>query len=322
MQMPKFIFFLAAFLFITACKKDDGDDVVRVPPRDLAEVAAENDADIREYLETHFYNYEEFQNPPDDFDYKIRIDTLAGENAGKKSLKEDIKTVKINVNSDEFGLSEDVTTDHTLYYLVAREGAGMNPTVGDSTLVRYEGMLLDGEKFDASESFLWQELPFTLRGYANGVSKLKSGTPDGLIVNNDGTFLYTDSGIGLIIMPSGLAYFNGNGASSRLPSYSNLIFQVEVGNVIVDTDNDNDGIPSILEDLNGNGYLFDDNTDRAEEEASRLLAPIANFRDADDDGDGTLTRDEINLDADGNLVLPFPDADNDGVPDHLDRDTP
>jgi FKBP-type peptidyl-prolyl cis-trans isomerase len=311
------------FIFcLISCKKDDGGDVTRVPPRDLAEVAAENDADIQEYLETHFYNYEEFQDPPADFDYKIRIDTLAGENAGKKSLKEDIKTVKISVSSDEFGLSEDKTANHTLYYLMAREGEGVNPTVGDSTLVRYEGMLLDGTKFDASEIFLWQELPFTLRGYANGVSKIKSGTPDGLIVNNDGTFLYTDSGIGLIIMPSGLAYFNGNGSSSILPSYANLIFQVEVGNVVVDTDNDNDGIPTILEDLNGNGYLYDDNTDGAEEEASGLLVPIANFRDADDDGDGTLTRDEINLDDDGNLVLPFPDADKDGVPDHLDRDTP
>ena len=33
--------------------------------------------------------------------------------------------------------------EHTLYYLIARQGTGENPVVADSVLVRYTGNLLD-----------------------------------------------------------------------------------------------------------------------------------------------------------------------------------
>jgi hypothetical protein len=87
-------------------------------------------------------------------------------------------------------------------------------------------------------------------------------------------------------------------------------------------DHDGDGIPSILEDVNGDGYLYNDNTDAQQEKASGSVFRFMNYLDADDDNDNTLTVDEITLDNEGNLVLPFPDGDNDGTPDHLDRDTP
>jgi len=44
-----------------------------------------------------------------------------------------------------------------------------------------------------------------------------------------------------------------------------------------------------------------------------------NYLDADDDGDGIPTRDEIS-DENGNIIIPYPDADGDGVPDYLDPD--
>ena len=37
---------------VAGCGNDDGIDVEIIPPRDLAEVEAENDADLREYLQT------------------------------------------------------------------------------------------------------------------------------------------------------------------------------------------------------------------------------------------------------------------------------
>ena len=58
-----------------------------------------------------------------------------------------------------------------------------------------------------------------------------------------------------------------------------------------EADHDNDGIPSYLEDYNGNGYLYDDNTDSDREE--ELSATRADFIDSDDDGDGISTRDEL-----------------------------
>jgi len=76
-------------------------------------------------------------------------------------------------------------------------------------------------------------------------------------------------------------------------------------------DDDNDGIPSALEDLNGNGDLEDDDTD---------ADGIPNYIDEDDDGDNVPTEDENpDPNGDGNLD----DAQNtDGVdePDYLDTD--
>jgi len=313
------IFSLFSVVLLFSCNNDDnGPSVKTVPPRLLSEVAPENDKEIKEFLETHFYNYEEFQNPPADFDYKIKIDTLSGNNADKESLWNQMTPVEVKVSSNQLGLSEEENDiSHTYYYLIAREGKGAAPTVADSTFLSYEGQLLDGTKFIASGSFVWQELPFTERGYANGVSKIKAGTKAGLVVDNDGSFKYTDSGIGLIVMPSGLAYFSVG--SPGIPSYSSLIFSIEVGTFIADTDNDNDGIPSIKEDLNNNGYLFDDNTDVQSEIDAGLRVRFANFQDTDDDGDGVSTRNEI-TNENGEIVTPYPDSNNDGTPDYLDPD--
>ena len=40
------------------------------------------------------------------------------------------------------------------------------------------------------------------------------------------------------------------------------------------------------------------------------------MRDPDDDGDGILTRNELDTDGDG----VYDDSDNDGIPDYLDAD--
>ncbi|WMI65286.1 hypothetical protein RBH94_14630 [Aestuariibaculum sp. YM273] len=77
------------------------------------------------------------------------------------------------------------------------------------------------------------------------------------------------------------------------------------------TEDDNDGIPAILEDRNGNGDLTDDDTDND---------GIPNYLDADDDGDNILTIDE-NPDPNGdNNLDDAQDTDGDGIPDYLDND--
>ncbi len=222
----------------------------------------------------------------------------------------------IPVSSETFNLDEDVTVNHTLYYLAAREGIGESPTVGDSTFVAYEGQLLSGEIFDSNSTYTWQYLPFFLRGYAAGVSNFKVG--DEIISNPDGTIEITGSGIGLMFIPSGLAYFNNPPLGSGIFNYDILVFQVNTGLFIEATDYDNDGIPSIMEDLNNNGNLSDDNTD-ASTELSSGFGFVPNHLDRDDDQDGILTRDEIVIDKEGNIS--FPDSDGDGTPDYLDADS-
>ncbi len=305
--------FLVCALVLASCKNDDdGDSVETVPPELLSDIAPEDDAKIKEFLSTHFYNYEDFDpaTQPADFDFKIRIDTLAGDNAQKRPLSEDAVPVTLKVSSSFLGLSageEDVP--HTLYYVEARAGGGGSPTFADSIFVSYKGTLLDGTVFDENKDFIWFEITNIsrgARGFSDGVAQMKAGTPGQVIDHGDGTFSFGDSGIGMFILPSGLGYFNR--ALGSIPTYSPLIFQIELGTYVEDTDTDNDGVPNIREDVNGNGYLFDDDTDGDLQ---------ANFLDVDDDGDGVTTRKEI-TDDNGEIIFPYPDSNGDGIPDYLD----
>ncbi len=77
-------------------------------------------------------------------------------------------------------------------------------------------------------------------------------------------------------------------------------------------DDDNDGVPAEFEDVNGNGNLFDDDTDGD---------GIPNFLDIDDDGDNVPTLNELNSDSINENFGDNPlDTDGDGVPDYLDTD--
>ena len=313
--MKKLKLFSLVILSITAfsCGDDDGlVDGMEAELRLLSEVEVEDDAEIREYLETHFYNYEEFDNPPANFDYKVRFDTIAGENANKRALITDVESIMVKQASSDFGREDDEEIDHTLYILEVEEGSGGSPTIGDRVVVQYKGSLLDGTEFDSSVTPLNQYLSGGfIEGYSNGVIKLKSGT--GPIENGDGTVSYQDFGIGVIFMPSGLGYFS-TPQSTLIPAYSPLVFEVSLLEFEENTDFDQDGIPSILEDVDLDGNLNNDNTDNSMEQVF-----IPNHRDPDDDGDGILTIDEIELDADGNFVG-FLDTDGDGTYDHLDND--
>lgn len=322
MNLKNIVVFTTVFITFWSCKKDDDPRGEIIPPRSIIEVSTEDDAEIREFLSTHFFNYDEFQNPPDGFDFKVRFDTIAGDNAGKTSILDsgslpgvEFGMETITVESAGFGVSDDEVAEHTLYYLVARQGASENtPTIGDNVVLRYEGSRLDGTLFDASSN---QPVTFNLsavvQGFGNGVEFFKSGTD--LVDNGDGTISYTDYGIGAIFIPSGLAYFN-RGFGTSIPAYTPLIFKVDIFTYEEDTDFDGDGIPSILEDVDGDGNLNNDNTDGDTE----FNVFLANYNDTDDDADGIPTREEIVLDEEGNFVG-FKDTDGDGIDDHLDNDS-
>lgn len=91
-------------------------------------------------------------------------------------------------------------------------------------------------------------------------------------------------------------------------------YEATSGSITIRTvliEDDNDGIPAILEDINGNGDLTDDDTDGD---------GIPNYLDADDDGDNILTKDE-NPDPNGDgSPADALDTDGDGIPNYLDND--
>ncbi|CAL67362.1 FKBP-type peptidyl-prolyl cis-trans isomerase [Christiangramia forsetii] len=303
---------LTAFL-VFSCDNDDDNTTEVVPPRDRGEVAIEDDQALIDYLSTHFYNYEEFESQPEDF--VLKFDTISGVNSDKTPIIDSDKLITRTVNFQG--------VDQQLYILRVREGEGERPKFSDSTYVTYQGELLNENIFDSRlVTPIWFDLSgYVVRnsngqlsgvgtnlskGFAEGLLEFKSAT--GFEVNSDNTINWNgDYGIGAIFMPSGLAYFSS--PLEDIPAYSPLIFKVNMFRVN-EADHDSDGIPSFMEDLDGDGDLFNDDTDGD---------GLPNHSDADDDGDGTLTIDEIVVNEDGSIT--FTDSNSDGTPDYLDPDT-
>lgn len=322
MKLRNLFSFIVLAIGLASCGTDD--DFVITPARSISEVIVDDEKLLQDFFATHFYNYEEFENPAEDFDYKIVFDTISGENSDKISIlnSESFGFTSVNVTSDIVGAEGDESIDHKVYYIIAREGEGAQPTFADSTFVRYEGTPIEefsqeGDVFDSATSPVWFNLTTSITGFAHGITGLKAG---GEVTENvDGTFEVQDYGVGAIFMPSALAYYQG---TTGINAYTPIIFKLDLF-AVNEADHDSDGIPSYLEDLNGNGRLLDDNTNEDEEELVNFEIP--NFSDPDDDGDGVLTIDEIKIDgvivynADG--TIKFPDTNGDGIPDHLDKET-
>ncbi len=309
--MNKFLTLVVIVIIALSCNNDDNGNNVD-PPRLLSEVAIEDDAEILEYLKTHFYNYEEFENKPDGFDYQIKIGVIEGDNADKTSLFDspELKSETIKVSSEDFNLpGNEIDIEHTLYYIVANKGdgdQGVQPTAMDSTFVTYEGRRIDNTIFDSADAPVWFDMVTTVSGFGKGVAGLKAGGE--VEENGDGTFTILDPGVGLIFMPSGLAYFAGTRPGV---AYAPIIFKVNLFRV-EESDHDRDGVPTWKEDINKDGNPRNDDTD---EDGG------ADYLDTDDDGDFTPTNEEIRNEA-GEVTSPdsYPGTENGGTADYLNPD--
>ncbi|MDN3725317.1 hypothetical protein QRD02_13090 [Aequorivita sp. SDUM287046] len=293
---------ISVLSFTVSCKKDDDVEIVIVPPRDRGEEAIRAQAEIETFLETHFYNYEEFQADPENF--KLKFDTIAGDNASKTPLMN-------QVTSKEVRDLVDNSVVYKLYYLKVREGGGdEHPHFCDRTTNTYDGRLMNLDLFDSAVVPVKFELvenpptPGIIRGLQQAIIEFKGAEGDP-IINPDGTLTFSNYGIGAVFIPSGLAYFQYPPPNGGLQSYDQVIFSFELFDFEV-LDHDGDGIDSYLEDLNENGTLYDDDTD---------ADGVLNYLDTDDDGDGRLTKFEIEI---INGVVTFPDRNGNGIPDYLD----
>jgi len=57
-------------LIFSACGNDDGPE----PIRELNVQTLDDDQALVNYLQSHFYNYEDFENDPDNYKIEITID--------------------------------------------------------------------------------------------------------------------------------------------------------------------------------------------------------------------------------------------------------
>ena len=245
--LKKFIFYsLLIILIIKSCKKDDNTVTIR----DVADQALVDDTDLKKFLETHFYNYEDFEKSDGSKNLEIIIDSIFEENSNKDPLINKVFKKNIPIESDEG------TINHVLYYLPVKEGIGERPSKVDSVYVSYEGGLLDGSIFDKSLTPIWFDLTSVVTGFKEGVSEFKPGD---FSLNNDNTVNYQNYGQGLIFMPSGLGYFAQS--SSLIPEYSPLIFKISLF-TIKKTDHDGDGILTVDEyDIDNDGVPDDTDGD-------------------------------------------------------------
>jgi FKBP-type peptidyl-prolyl cis-trans isomerase len=229
---------------LASCKKDEE---TQEPIRDVTEQAAADKDALLEFLQSHTYNYEDFEVDNPAATIAIEIDTLTDANSDKTPLIDWVQERQINVYTNDGNV-----IPHTLYYLVARQGVGAQPAVVDSTYVAYEGSLLNGTVFDQRQSPIWFDLLQSIRGFREGVTAFKSGT---YTVNEDNTVNFKNYGQGVIFIPSGMGYFSSTQA--KIPAYSPLVFKISLF-ITKESDHDQDGILTKNEFDNNNDGTPDD----------------------------------------------------------------
>ncbi len=280
MKLKYLVLLFIAITTVFSCKDDDDDKEKHDP---VAQALIDDDL-LVEFLQSHYINEDKL------------VDTIMN---NETSIYNSDKLSIQNITENE--------VSYKLYYYTDFEGVGENPTRNDSVQMLYRGFTLDSIKFDENLSFTstksWLELTSVIQGWRYGVPHFKSGDE---VSFPDESFGYENTGEGILFIPSGLAY--GNGGTVSIAPNEVLYFYISVGKV-VRADTDNDGVINNLEDRDGDGDVYNDDTDKD---------LIPDFGDPDDDGDGIATKNE---DTNGDGDFFNDDADNDGIPNFLDKDS-
>lgn len=271
----------------TSCKKDDDSGIEATPPRDRAAQQVMDKDSLLNYFETHYYNASTFETPGDHTISELIISELPQDANGNYLALPDPDNNKLLSDSEllETHIANFADVDYEYYILRLNTGGGKSPNFTDKVRVIYSGNLMDGLVFDSAVNPInFQLVDFNgfgvIEGWRRVFPRFKSA--ESFMNGGDGTISYSNYGLGVMFLPSGLAYFNAS-PSNDIPLYSNLIFKFQLFQTEV-TDHDNDGIPSYIEDLDGNFSILNDDTDGD-------LLP--NFVDTDDDGDGVATINEL-----------------------------
>lgn len=307
---------LGCSLLLWNCKDDDNRKEVEI--RDRQEVYNENIGKIETFLKT---------NSIEILEDGVKFDSIAFEanNTIWKqttyplqsiTLKND--TYTINSRTGKYEKLVD-NVEYKVYYLIINEGGGESTSAYDNVFTSFSGYNLDRTSFETYPFGIWSGYPSNgnasefISGYRQILRQIK--TASGIIDNGDGTYSYDNPGRVVVFIPSGLGYFNSG--NSSIGAYAPIIFDIKLI-TFKEVDHDNDGILSKYEDINGNGNLWDDDTDGDGK---------PDFLDLDDDGDGYTTREEITYTTQENgetvkKLYPFneiPNCTGGSVKKHLDK---
>ena len=303
------VFLIVIFIGVGISCSPDDPDFRPVPERDRTEQQVIDNDSLIGYLQTHYYNFSELEALDNITVSDIVITELPKDEDGNYLPLPDPNENRILW--DDANLVTRTTTfqdiEYTYYILNLNEGNGTSqPNFSDNVRVRYSGNLQNDFIFDSTPNPIVFDLTNVIPGWNRVLPQFK--VAESFTINSDGTVQYFNYGVGVMFLPSGLAYFATPPVG--VPVYSNLIFKFELYQSEV-LDHDNDGVPSYMEDLNGDFNLFNDDTDGNN---------VPNFLDGDDDGDGVPTRDEIIIREDG--TIEFPNSNGNDLPDYLDPTWP
>lgn len=303
------ILFLAVLIGLgIACSPDD-DGFVPVPERDRTEQQLSDNDSLIGYLQTHYYNFGELQNIDNISINDIEIFELPKDQAGNYLPLPDPDNNRLLWGDANLITKTTRFQDVEYVYFILKLNQGQGearPNFSDAVRIKYTGNLQNEFVFDSAPNPVVFDLTNVIPGWNRVLPEFN--VAESFSINPDGTVQYFNYGVGVMFLPSGLAYYATPPVGIMV--YSNLIFKFELYQSEV-LDHDNDGIPSYMEDLNGDFNLFNDDTDGDR---------IPNYLDPDDDGDGVPTRDEIIILEDG--TIEFPDSNGNGIPDYLDPTYP
>ncbi|WP_163517977.1 FKBP-type peptidyl-prolyl cis-trans isomerase [Gelidibacter japonicus] len=340
MKLKTYVLSTLCFLaLLSSCNKDDDNSIDLIPERDRTEQQVADFDSLQKYLNTHYYNRATFLEPGDHSISELIIKELPKDDNGNYLDMPDpennqMLSVAVDIDNPKTTTYQEV--EYQFYILELNEGGGENPNFSDNVRMNYNGFLPNGTSFDGTVTPIEFDLMTLIPGWREVVPEFK--TAEGFVENGDGTVTYNNYGLGVMFLPSGLGYY-GSPTSVSIPSYSNLIFKFELYQYEIN-DHDGDGIPSYMEDLDGDKNLYNDDTDGD---------GIPNFLDPDDDGDRILTKNEMTrqtytvdtnngeqepalaeheflrsrTETNGIVTiktLKYVDSDGDGVWDHLQKD--
>jgi hypothetical protein len=261
--------------FVSCSKKDSPIDVDLIPVRDRTEQQIADKDSLIGYLETHYYNSSTFLN-----NLNPSIDDLIISELPTDGILPDPTNNTLLIDAIEIKTTFNVEIDYEYYILRLNQGGGAEkPNFTDNIRVKFSGNLLNDEVFDSSVS----PVDFDLTRLVSGWNRImpQFNVAESFIENGDGTISFINTGVGVMFLPSGLAFFSD--APSGIPVYSPVIFKFDLYQSDIN-DHDLDGVPSYLEDINNDFEIGNDDTDGD---------GIQDFVDVDDDGDGVLTFDEL-----------------------------
>ncbi len=274
-------------IILFSCEKDDS--ATAPPPRDYAVQYPVDLDSIESYLQTHSFSVIEEEGRID-----VKIDTfIVGNAEGKVSIWDNtdyplqFKMVKSDnrVSNLVSGTSLD-PVEYKMYYLRINEGGGASTTRFDSTFVSYRGWRLDNKQVDINNTPSWATYPelsvnetALISGFRQFIPLLKGA--ESVSVGGDGVVTFNNYGVGVVFLPSGIAYYNNS--RLNIPAYSPLVFTVRLHSVR-ERDHDRDGILSKFENGAGVEDLYTVDTDGDN---------IPDFLDIDDDNDNVRTFVEI-----------------------------